>query len=219
MAEKARLNRSTVSTQATARGRVDLLCSMPVGIRTVAAGARHPLDGTDWEDLLRRLTVFSVLLYRVDRVIAGTGKSPADLVGDVIVQLLEGRIKYDGRRPLLPLLKTALYHDFLDMKKSAERRTTTILETHVDAVGEITAGLDDLPAQDAPQPDVMVRQSTYEAIGDDPPLRDLACAILECGASTPADIASVLGTSTDDVENRRKRLRRKLARMRTRPEA
>ena len=200
-------------------GRWVFLCSMPAGIQTVAAGGRHPLDGTDWEDLLRRLTVYSVFLYRVDRVMAGTGKSPADLAGDVIVQLLAGRIAYDGRRTLLPLLKKALYHDFLDVKKSAERRTTTILETGLDAAGEVAGGLEALPATEVPQPDVMVRESTYQAIGDDASLRDFACAILECGASTPADIASVLGISTDEVENRRKRIRRKLARMRTRPEA
>lgn len=196
-----------------------VFCTMQAGIRALAAGGRHPLDGTDWADVLRRLRVYAIVLYRADWVMAGTGKSPSDLVGDVIVELLEGKIRYDGRRPLVPVLKKALYHDFLDMKKSAERRTTTIREAGVDAVGETTDGLDDLPATVAPAPDVMVRESVYEAIGDDQLLRDFAYAILECGAGTPTDIAGLLGTTTDDVENRRKRLRRRLAYMRTRPEA
>ena len=149
---------------------------------------------------------------------AGTGKSPADLAGDVIVQLLQGKLGYDGRRALLPLLKKALYHDFLDLKKSSGRLTTVILEGKADEDGEVAGGLDGLPADEDPPPDVLFRQKVYGAIGDDQPLRDYACAILECGAEKPADIASVLEITTNEVENLRKRLRRVLALMRARLE-
>jgi DNA-directed RNA polymerase specialized sigma24 family protein len=170
--------------------------------------------------VVRRLTVYAVSLYRVDRVLEGTGKSPADLAGDVIVQLLQGKIRYDGRRSLLPLLKKALYHDFLDLKKSAGRRTTVILEATGSENGKrAERGLDSLPAEEESPPDVLFRQTIYEAIGDDQELKDYACAILECGAGRPADVASLIGVTTDEVENRRKRLRRVLAPVRARLEA
>ena len=163
----------------------------------MVADPQHPLTGTEWTDLLRRLTVYAVSLYRANRVMPGTGTSPADLAGAVIVQLLQGKIRYDGRRPLLPLLKKALYHDFLDLKKSAARRTTVILEATENDEGEMTDGLDNLPATDQSLPDVLFRETVYEAIGDDQELRDFACAVLELAASKPADIASLIGTKQD----------------------
>src|SRR5579862_4475954 len=177
----------------------------------MAAGRQHPLAGTDLPDMFRRLVVYAVSLYRADRVMAGTGKSPADLAGDVIVQLLRGKLGYDGRRPLLPLLKKALYHDFLDLKKSSGRLTTVILVAKANEDGSVVGGLDGLPADEDSPPDVLFRQAVYDAISDDQSLTDYVCAILECGAEKPADIASVLGITTNEVENLRKRLRRVLA--------
>jgi DNA-directed RNA polymerase specialized sigma24 family protein len=97
---------------------------MPTGIERMADEGRHPLAGTDWLDVQRRLLVYASSLYRAGKVMEGTGKSATDLVGDVIVQLLQRKIRFDGKRPLLPLLKKALYRDYLDLKKSAGRRTT-----------------------------------------------------------------------------------------------
>ena len=185
----------------------------------MVAGRQHPLAGTDWSNLLRRLTAYAVSLYRTDRVMAGTGRSPVDLAADVIVQLLQGTIRYDGQRPLWPLLKKALYRDFLDLKKSAGRRTTVILEGTTREDGERVGGLDSLPAADESLPDVLFRETVYEAIADDQELRDYACAVLEFGSSKPADIASLIGITAEQVENRRKRLRRVLAPVRARLEA
>jgi DNA-directed RNA polymerase specialized sigma24 family protein len=180
----------------------------------MAAGPQHPLVGTDWTDLLRRLAVYAIFLYGADKAMPGTGTSPEDLAGAVIMQVLQGKIRYDGRRPLLPLLKKALYHDFLDLKKSAAHRTTVILEATENEEGEMIGGLDNLPATDESPPDVLVRETVYEAIGEE--LRDFACAVLELGALKPSDIAALIGISVDEVENRRKRLRRVLAPVRTR---
>jgi DNA-directed RNA polymerase specialized sigma24 family protein len=179
-------------------------------------GQQHPLAGTDWDDLIRRLTVYAVFLYRADIVMSGTGTAPEDLANAVVLQLQQGRIRYDGRRPLLPLLKKALFHDFLDLKKSAAHRTTVILEASENEEGEVVGGLDSLAAESEPALDVHFREIVYETIGADQELRDFACAVLEFGASKPADIASLIGTSVDEVENRRKRLRRVLAPVRAR---
>lgn len=180
---------------------------------------QHPLAGIDWSDVQRRLVSYAIFLLRADRVIEGTGLSPADLANETILQLLRGKIAYDGRRPMLPLLKKALYHDFLDAKKSAARKTTVILVEKESDEGDVVGGLESLAAPDEPQPDVLFRKVVFEAIGSDRELQDFACAVLELKASKPADIASLLGITTDEVENRRKRLRRVLALVRARLEA
>jgi DNA-directed RNA polymerase specialized sigma24 family protein len=176
-------------------------------------------DGTDWRDVCRRLTAYATLLFRGDNVMQGTGTSPVDLVQNVIEQVMRGKIEYDGKRPLLPLLKKALFRDFLDLKKSAPRRTTTILEPHEGPEGELVGGLDSLDHHSHAEPDVLFRQAVYEAIGDDGDLKDYVSAFFDFGLSKPRDIAELLGTTTTDVENRRKRLRTALAPVRSRLEA
>lgn len=183
----------------------------------MAAERQHPLAEIDLSEAFRRLTAYAISLYRTDRVMAGTGTSPADLASNVILELLQGKLGFDGRRPLWPLLKKAVYRDFLDVKKSAGRRTTVILAAADNGTPQIAGDLDDLPLQQD-IPDVLFRESVYDAIGEDERLRDYAYAVLECGAETPADIASLLGTTTKDVENLRKRLRRAIAPLRARLE-
>lgn len=177
-------------------------------------GSSHPLAATDWERVLRELTVYALFLYRNDRVLRGTGQSPEDLACKVVVDLLQGDIRYDGRRPLMPLLKKALFNDFLDQKKSAAHRTTRVLEELPDEEGVVTGGLDGLTNPEPP--DILFRKTVYDAIGGDQELRDLACAILELNLTKPALIAAALGISVKEVENGRKRLRRVLAPVRAR---
>jgi DNA-directed RNA polymerase specialized sigma24 family protein len=216
----SRLNRSTGRSAAPTRRLSGLgpAFDLQVYTQVMVAERQHPLAGTELSDVFPRLIVYAVALYGGDKVMAGTGKSPEDLAGDVILELLQGKLRYDGRRPLLPLLKKALFHDFLDLKKSAGRRTTVILEAAENEEGELAGGLDGLPAEEASPPDVLFRQTVHEVIGDDQHLKDYTCAFLECGAERPADVASVMGITTDEVENLRKRLRRAIASVRARLE-
>ena len=181
----------------------------------MALGPEQSLAGTDWMDLLGRLTAYAIFLYGADEVMPGTGVSPEDLAAGIVLQLAEGKIPFDGCRPLWPLLKKALYHDFLDLRKSASHRTTVIVDATENEDGEMIAGLDALHAADAKPADVLFRDKVYKAIADDRELRDIADAFLEHGASKPADIAFLIRATVEQVENGRKRLRRVLARVRT----
>ena len=185
----------------------------------MSTGGRNRFAGTDWPDVCRRLTAYATLMFRGDNVMQGTGASPVDLVQAVIEQVMRGKIDYDGQRPLLPLLKKVLFRDFLDLRKSAPRRTTTIMEPHEGPDGDQVGGLDSLTQPASAEPDVLFRQTVFEAIGADQALRDYASAILDCGLSKPREIADLLGTTATDIENRRKRLRTVLAPVRSRLEA
>ena len=180
----------------------------------MAPGLEQSLTGTDWMDLLGRLTAYAIFLYGGNEVMPGTGVSPEDLAAEVLLELAEGKIPFDSSRPLWPLLKKTLYHDFLDLRKSASHRTTVIADGTENEDGEMTAGLDALPVADLTPPDVLFRDKVYKAIGDDQELREFADAVLKHGASKPADIAFLIGAPVEQVENRRKRLRRVLARVR-----
>jgi hypothetical protein len=180
----------------------------------MAVGPQYSLAGTDWTDLLGRLTAYAIFMYGGDEVMPGTGASPEDLAAGVLLNLAEGKIPFDGHRPLWPLLKKALYHDFLDLRKSASHRTTVIADATENEDGEVIGGLERLHAADPAPPDILFQDNVYKAIGDDRELRDLADAVLKHGASKPADIAFLIGATVDQVENRRKRLRRALARVR-----
>lgn len=178
-------------------------------------GSQHPLAGIDWEDLYPRLVAYAVLLCGAHRLMSGTGSSADDLASGVVLDLMNGKIRYDPSRPLFPLLKKALFRDFLDQKKSAAHRTTVIVQESSDADGTNSSGLDGFA--DASEPaDILFRKTVYDAIGQDQELLDLACAVLELNIRMPALIASALGISVDEVENRRKRLRRVLIHVRAR---
>jgi hypothetical protein len=180
----------------------------------MALGPEHSLAGTDWTDLLGRLTSYAIFLYGADEVMPGTGVSPEDLAADVLLELAEGKIAFDRSRPLWPLLKKTLYHDFLDLRKSASHRTTVIADATGNEDGAMIAGLDALHAAETTPPDVLFRDKVYKAIGDDRELREFADAVLKHGASKVADIAFLIDATVEQVENRRKRLRRVLARVR-----
>ncbi len=160
----------------------------------------------DWPDTLRRLTVYASLLFGVDDVMLGTGKSPADLAAGVVLEFLEGTIVCDIDKPILPPLKKALFRDFLDLRKSAGRRSTMVFD--IDREGGEN-DVRDLASPDVPLSDPLLRKALKDAIGNDGDLRELADTILE-RVGPPRDLAKALNTTPSDIENRRRRLRRAL---------
>jgi hypothetical protein len=54
------------------------------------------------------------------------------------------------------------------------------------------------------------RKRIREAFADEPELADVVKAVLDLDLSKPQEIAETLGISTDEVQNRKKRLRRRL---------
>lgn len=149
-------------------------------------------------------------------VLRGVGVSPEDLVADTIAKLFEDKtVRYrKDRGPLFPFLKAVMRRDFYDLKKGSAHRTTVIVAPqsqcgHHDD-GDTTPSLDDFAGQTSDPQDFLYRRYVMEQVGDDPKLRDQVTAVLEFGCFKPADVADLLSTTVDDVENRRRRLRRRL---------
>ena len=96
------------------------------------AGAADPLEGVDWEDVLRRLLAEAVLLFRShglagrSSVLSGTGMSPQDLAYQTVTKALgrDGILYQAGRGRLLAFLKEAMRNDFLDLLKAHSHSRT-----------------------------------------------------------------------------------------------
>lgn len=66
-----------------------------------------------------------------------------------------------------------------------------------------------------PDPSSVLDEDEYRAhiravVEDEPPLKDLVEAVLDLELCKPEDIADALGTSAADIQNRKKKLRRRL---------
>lgn len=177
---------------------------------------QHRFAGVDWDDVVARLTAEAVMLCRgADVVLRGVGVSPEDLVSDTMAKLFEDEtVRYrKDRGPLLPFLKTVMRRDFYDLKKRSAYRTTVIVASQSpgeDPDDVVATHLDGFAGQTPDQEDFLYRRYVMEQVGHDPKLKDQVAAALEFGCFRPADVADLLATTVDDVENRRRRLRRRL---------
>src|ERR1700731_5429725 len=75
----------------------------------------HRFAGADWPDIIRRLTLVSLGLFKTvgmrgqDAVMKGLGVSPEDLAYGTVAKVLADEIKYrKDKWPLLPFLILAL---------------------------------------------------------------------------------------------------------------
>ena len=82
----------------------------------------HRFAGADWPDIIRRLALVSLGLFKTvgllgqDAVMKGLGISPEDLAYGTVAKVLADEVKYrKDKGPLLPFLVLALKRDFLDL--------------------------------------------------------------------------------------------------------
>ena len=184
-----------------------------------------PRNAIDHNRLRERLVVhacYFMKIFRDDadvRVVDGVGKSPTDFAMDTLLLFLDEKVPCEGDEDaVLACLKRVMEHDILDARRSAAARTTKKVapvsgETNDD--GDTLAGLDDYPSQDAVElaaEGADFKGRLYELLEHvDPELYQLVYVIFEDGALTPRAIAEALGTTTNDIQNRKKRLRTFLA--------
>lgn len=169
-----------------------------------------PFESVDWEDIYRRLLVhalrLSVLMGR-DKVLAGTGFSAEDLVSDTIVKALGGdEIRYRAEKgELLPLLRTAMTRDFLDLRKKRSHQRNV----HVDLgaqEAEKDGRLRDRSDEERRRANELL-QDVRRVVEPDPKLADYVDAV-ELGCATPAEIAELCGVDVRDIYERRRKLNR-----------
>ncbi len=181
----------------------------------------------DFKGLARRLTAYGLIVFAElslggkDSVIPGTGLSVDDFVGKILLEYTTGKIKHHkSRGALMTVLGTAMRNDIIDAlrKKSHEReetRATVSVNKDSESTDYEKPSLDDYPQAVAPDPSSAVDEDEYRdriraAVDDEPELKEVVEAVLDLELYKPEDIASALGTSAADIQNRKKKLRRRL---------
>lgn len=179
----------------------------------------------DYKALILRLIAHACRFLGVvqspenDRVIQGTGKSPEDFAVQVLGQYATGEISYDGSKGmpgLIRVLVVAMERDILDALDRAEHKSADFLDPSSEPGedGEAQTSLGDL----CDEPDDLCawldgesfKNKIYTLVKGDPQLTEMATAIFEVNALVPREIAEVCLTTTDDIQNRKRKLERLL---------
>lgn len=179
-------------------------------------------EDPDFAELAIRLGGYAVRVFGELRIggrtttVAGLGISVEDFIGNVLAEYVEGRLVHESARgDLFSLLAAAMRNDIIDaLRKAAhareDPRTSLPRETKPDG----SPSLDELPAEAseivARMDEERFRKRVREAFRDEPELAYLVNAVLEQDLSKPQEIAAALGISTEEVHNRKKKLRRRL---------
>jgi DNA-directed RNA polymerase specialized sigma24 family protein len=194
-------------------------------------------DQIDPEDLLQRLTLFAYSLFgcfpdpRFEPVIKFHGDSPEDLAITALTRLLDpddhtvewkpaqGPMTRDA---LIVYLKTVLFHDFIDMKRKRMYKASVYMLLVGDNPGddgsEMT--LDDFIAKmESPEATAMrkeLQDHLLAKFNNEPELKEVLAVQFDPDgyqAYTNKDLATLLGTTVGEIENRKKRLMNRLLKL------
>jgi len=182
-------------------------------------------EKVDYKRLILRLTAHASMFLNTsqfgssERVLQGTGLSPEDFAVQVVENFAVGEIKYDGSKGeagLIALLTLAMEHDILDALDRAEHRLANFLDPVAvteEASDRGEKALADMPDKEPDDPVSRLDEEAFKAriyslVEEDRELKEMAFAILEVDALKPRGIATVCTTSTDEIQNRKKRLSR-----------
>lgn len=180
--------------------------------------------GVSWPKVLRGLTFEAIRLFQTvglghgGAVLVGVGVSPEDLAMATLTKLLDpddrSVVYRGGEASVLTFLKAVMKNDFLDLLKRKAHETTDILDsTPNDQEDDPPRSLDSLPGKVAEGTDVIFRGRLRELASDDGELVEYIDAVFlfDDALLKPEDIVSLLGTTTTDIQNRKKRLNTILA--------
>ena len=190
-------------------------------------GLNEPGQYPDFKQLTKRLTAYGTVVFAEfcaggkDRVIPGTGLSVEDFVGKVLLEYTVGKIKHHkSRGSLTTVLAKAMRNDIIDaLRKKSHEREETRSSISVNEDSELQdhekPALDDYPQPSAPDPVSMLDEGEYRdrvrsAFEDEPALKEVVEAVLDLDLYKPEEIADAIGTDAADIQNRKKRLRRRL---------
>jgi hypothetical protein len=179
----------------------------------------------DFRALADQLAAYAVQIFAEyglrdpDLVVSGTGRSMEDFLAQVLGDYATGKIKHHSSKgELISLLGKALkrdVHDALIRKRShlrEENRDVTPAPSD-DGTGTEKA-IDGLPHPGHSVDDLFNEQEYKDrvraALSAEPDLVDLADTVFELNIDKRQEQADVLGISTQELDNRKKRLRRRL---------
>ena len=180
----------------------------------------------DYKALILRLTAHAcrflgfVQSAESERLIQGTGKSPEEFAIHVLEDYATGELSYDGSKGmpgLIRVLIVAMERDILDALDRSEHKLADFLDAGSDpgqeddqaekSLADLCEEPDDLPAWLDGE---SFKRGVYTLVKNDPQLTEMATAIFEVNALVPREIAAVCLTTTDDIQNRKRKLDRLL---------
>ena len=178
--------------------------------------------GADLSELAVRLAAFARRTFAdfglggPDAALTGVGLSPEDFAWRVLEDHVEGRLAHEASRgDVFALLATALRNDIIDsLRKAAhmreEKRSSLPRERNS---SDSAPSLDELPAN-ARDVSIILEEEEYcrrvwASLAGEHELEEMVRAILDLNLHKPRDIAAALGISPAEVQNRKKRLRRR----------
>src|SRR6267378_7354122 len=190
-----------------------------LGVRGFFLEAQQSLD---FEELAHRLTAFGLRTFNEfglggrDSTVAGVGLSVDDFVSAVLVEYVEGKLQHQASRgDLFSLLATALRNDIIDSLRRAahvHEEIRSSLPRAPDSTGD-PPSLDELPGTTIDVPALLdeenYRKRVWASLAGEPELAEVVRVILDLNLHKPREIAAALGISATEVQNRKKRLRRR----------
>jgi DNA-directed RNA polymerase specialized sigma24 family protein len=179
-------------------------------------------QSVDLSEMALRLTAFARRTFAdfglggQDTALVGVGLSLEDFVWRVLEEYVEGRLHHEiSRGDLFSLLATALRNDIIDsLRKAAHMReeTRSALPRERDSA-DVPPSLDELPSNTthffAVLDEEEYRKRVLASLDGEPELTEMIRVILDLNVYRPREIATALGISATEVQNRKKRLRRR----------
>jgi DNA-directed RNA polymerase specialized sigma24 family protein len=176
----------------------------------------------DLGELALRLTAFARRTFAdfglrgPDTALAGVGLSIEDFAWKVLEEYVEGKLEHDASRgDLFTLLATALRNDIIDsLRKAAHvhEENRSSLPREPDSTVD-PPSLDEMPGATIDIPALLdeenYRKRLWASLAGESELAEVVRAILDLNLYKPREIAAALGISATEVQNRKKRLRRR----------
>jgi hypothetical protein len=179
----------------------------------------------DFRALADQLAAYAVQIFAEyglrdpDLVVSGTGRSIEDFLAQVLGDYATGKIKHHSSKgELISLLGKALKHDVYD---ALVRKRSHLREENRDVTPALSddgtgteKAIDGLP-HPGPSVDTLFDEQEYKdrvraALSAEPALVDLADTAFELNIEKRQEQADVLGISPEELDNRKKKLRRRL---------
>jgi DNA-directed RNA polymerase specialized sigma24 family protein len=176
----------------------------------------------DLGELALRLTAFARRTFAdfglrgPDTAVPGVGLSIEDFAWKVLEEYVEGKLEHEASRGhLFTLLATALRNDIIDsLRKAAHvhEENRSSLPRGPDSASD-PPSLDEMPSSTIDVPALLdeknFRNRVWASLDGEPELAEVVRAILDLNLYKPRDIAIALGITATEVQNRKKRLRRR----------
>jgi DNA-directed RNA polymerase specialized sigma24 family protein len=179
-------------------------------------------QNVDLGELALRLTAFARRTFADfglpcnDATVSGVGLSMEDFVWAVLEEYVEGRLKHEASRgDLFSLLATAMRNDIIDsLRKAAHLHEQTRSRLPREPHSTIDPpSLEELPSAAVDVPAMLdeenYRKRVWASLAEEPELAKVVRAILDLNLYRPREIAAALGISVTEVQNRKKKLRRR----------